>query len=201
MNPLGSFHPGTSVLHRMRPGAKFLGLCVGLVLITSVRVWWQLLIAAAVVATLYAVARIPARTAWLQLWRLRWFVGFIIIFQVLLATWQRALLVAGGLVVSVALAALLTLTTRVSAMLDTFTWAFGALRPLGVDPQRIGLLLAMTIRCVPLTSQIVTDVLEARKARGLGWSLRALAVPVVVRSLHAADQLGDALTARGADDD
>lgn len=200
MNLLGSYQPGDSVLHRLPAGVKFLALCAGLVVITNCRTLVQLGLCALGVALLYLIARIPPRTAAGQLWMLRWFVAFVLVFQLILATWQRALLVSGGLVVSVALAALLTLTTRVSAMLETFRRFFGLFRRVGVDADRLALLFAMTIRCVPLVAQIIRDVLDARRARGLGWSLRALAVPVVVRSLHAADQLGDALTARGADD-
>ena len=92
-----------------------------------------------------------------------------------------------------------TLTTRVSAMLDAMQ---RALRPLGdrVDADRIGLVLAMTIRAVPLMVEIVRAVLEARRARGAEGSMRAIAVPVVVRALQTADGMGEALTARGVDD-
>jgi biotin transport system permease protein len=64
----------------------------------------------------------------------------------------------------------------------------------------VGLLVALTIRCIPLIAQIVAEVLEARRARGTRGSVMALAVPVVVRSLYAADALGEALVARGLDD-
>jgi biotin transport system permease protein len=74
------------------------------------------------------------------------------------------------------------------------------LRRFGVNPERVGLVLAMTLRCIPLLSGLVSDVTEARKARGLGFSLRALAVPVVVGALRTADAMGEALAARGVDD-
>jgi biotin transport system permease protein len=69
-----------------------------------------------------------------------------------------------------------------------------------VDPDRAGLVLALTIRCIPLMVEIVGAVSQARKARGAGFSLRALVVPSVVRALRRADAIGDALTARGVDD-
>jgi biotin transport system permease protein len=77
-----------------------------------------------------------------------------------------------------------------------------ALRPLGdrVDADRIGLVLAMTVRAVPLMVEIVRAVLEARRARGAEGSMRAIAVPVVVRALQTADGMGEALIARGVDD-
>ena len=62
------------------------------------------------------------------------------------------------------------------------------------------LVLAMTIRCIPLLAGVVAEVTEARRARGLGFSLRALAVPVVIGALRTADAMGEALAARGVDD-
>jgi biotin transport system permease protein len=108
--------------------------------------------------------------------------------------------VTGGLLVSVALAGLVTLTTRVTDMLDALMRVLGPVQRVGVDPARIALLLALTIRCVPMLAAIVTSVREAQVARGAGRNPLALAVPVVVRTLRAADALGEALTARGLDD-
>ncbi|WP_197481036.1 energy-coupling factor transporter transmembrane component T, partial [Rhodococcus sp. EPR-157] len=75
------------------------------------------------------------------------------------------------------------------------------LRRFGVDPDRVGLMLALAIRCIPILATIVHEVSEARKARGLQWSMTALATPVLVRALRTADAMGDALIARGVDDD
>ncbi|MDV3208469.1 MAG: energy-coupling factor transporter transmembrane protein EcfT, partial [Rhodococcus ruber] len=102
--------------------------------------------------------------------------------------------------VAVALAALVTLTTRVSDMLDAIVTGLRPLRRVGVDPERVGLVLVMTVRAVPMLGAIVAQVTEARKARGLGFSLRALAVPVVVGALLTAEAMGEALVARGLDD-
>lgn len=197
---LGLYHPGNSLLHRMPAGFKLLAMLVGVVGVLLLREWWQLAIAAAGVALLYASARIPLAVAWSQLRPLRYLIPLVAVLQVLLSGWPAAVRVCATILLTVALAALVTLTTRVTAMLDTVSRALGPLRHLGVDPDRIALLLAMTIRCIPLVAGIVAAASEARKARGLGFSLVALGAPVVVRSLRAADAIGEALVARGADD-
>ena len=69
-----------------------------------------------------------------------------------------------------------------------------------IDADRVGLALALAIRCVPLLAELVREVMEARKARGAEGSILALAVPVIVRALRTAEHLGEALTARGFDD-
>jgi biotin transport system permease protein len=197
---LGLYQPGSSVLHRMSAGWKLAGMLVTVVAVVLLRQWWQLATAAAVVTLLYAAARIPPRVAWTQLRPLKYLIPILAALQIWLADWQTAVRVCGTIVLAVAIAALVTLTTRVSDMLDALVPVLRPLRRVGVDPDRIALLMAVTIRCIPLVAGIVTTVTEARKARGLGFSVVALGAPVVIRSLRAADALGEALIARGADD-
>jgi biotin transport system permease protein len=48
--------------------------------------------------------------------------------------------------------------------------------------------------------RLAAEVREARAARGAERSVRAFAVPLVIRALQHADRLGEALAARGVDD-
>jgi biotin transport system permease protein len=197
---IGLYQPGTSVLHRITAGWKLLAMLLAIVGIVLLTAPWQLGVAAFAVVAGFALARIPARVAWAQLWPMRWFLLFIAVFQVIFTGWERALMTCGTLLLTVAIAALITLTTRVTAMLDVCQRMLGPLRRFRVDPDRAGLVLALTIRCIPLMVDIVGAASQARKARGAGFSLRALVVPSVVRALRRADAIGDALTARGVDD-
>jgi biotin transport system permease protein len=198
---IGLYRPGNSLLHRLPAGTKLLLLLASIILATIfARTPVQVGAVALVVAGLFVVARIPLKLAAAQLRPVLWMVLIIGVFQVIITDWQRAVVVCGVLVISVALAALVTLTTRVTDMLDTVTRALGPLRRFGVDPDRIGLMLALAIRCIPVLATIVHEVSEARKARGLQWSMTALATPVLVRALRTADAMGDALVARGVDD-
>lgn len=199
---IGLYRPGHSLLHRLPAGWKLLLLMVGVIaVIALVRRPVDVAVAAGVVAVLFGVGGIGPRTALAQIRPLFWMIAIIAVFQVIITTPARAVVVCGILVVTVAAASLVTLTTRVTAMLDVCGRVLEPLRRFGVDPDRIGLLLALTIRLVPLLTGIVHEVSDARKARGLQWSMTALATPVVVRALRTADALGDSLVARGVDDD
>lgn len=190
-----TYFPGNSVLHRCPAGVKLLLLAA--LLASTVRYPVAMLVPAVL---LYLLARIPWRVA-LALVRPLWILLLVTgAFQALTVGWERALSVTGGLLVSVALAALVTLTTRVNDMLDVLARLLRPLRRVGLDPDRLALLLALTIRCVPMLAGIVQAVREAQLARGASRNPLALAVPVVVRTLRAADALGEALTARGLDD-
>ncbi|MET4049704.1 cobalt ABC transporter [Rhodococcus sp. 1163] len=199
---IGLYRPGTSFLHRLPAWVKLLLLIISIVTATVVvRTPIQVGIVAALVAALFLLARIPVKVALAQLRPIIWMLLIIGVFQVIITSPARAVVVCGVLLISVALAALVTLTTRVTDMLDTVTRALGPLRRFGVDPDRIGLMLALAIRCIPILATIVHEVAEARKARGLQWSMTALVTPVLVRALRTADAMGDALVARGVDDD
>ena len=106
----------------------------------------------------------------------------------------------GTLVVAVLGAALISLTTRVTDLLDVIARLLEPARALGVDPERVALLFALTIRAVPVIAGTLHEARDARRARGLEHSTRALVTPVVVRTIRHADRVGDALAARGIDD-
>lgn len=201
MSVLGIYQPGHSLVHRTPAGVKIVLLAAGIVAMSVfVRQPWQLLPAAAVVLLIIAVARLNPLAVARQVRPLLWMLLLIGLFQVFLTSWQRAVVLCGVLLLSVVGAALVTLTTQVTEMLDVATRVLGPLRRFGVDPDRVGLVFAMTIRSIPMLGELFATVSQARRARGLGFSLRALVVPVLVGALRRADALGDALIARGLDD-
>jgi biotin transport system permease protein len=195
----GMYLPGRSPVHRAPALLKLLLLAVLVSLLALVRGPVSLAVAVVVLIVVYLLARVPVRVAWRQVAPVLWLLVVAVPLQALFAGWPEAALMAARLVIAVALAALFTLTTTVSSVLGACE---ALLRPFRrfVDADRIGLLIALVIRCVPLVTDIVIEVAEARRARGRERSLVALAVPVVVRSLYAADAIGEALAARGFDD-
>jgi biotin transport system permease protein len=196
---IGVYVPGSSPLHRLGAGVKLMLLAASVIVVAMLPEWWMAAIALGVAVALFAVAGIPWRVAVRQLVPVLWILAIAAPLNAMFSGWESALAMSMRVSAFVALAAVVTLTTRVSAMLDAMQ---RALRPLGdrVDADRIGLVLAMTVRAVPLMVEIVRAVLEARRARGAEGSIRAIAVPVVVRALQTADGMGEALIARGVDD-
>jgi len=195
-----TYQPGTSVLHRAGAGVKLAGLLVFSTLLVALKSPATVLVGLVLVAGLYVIAGFGVRTFGEQAWPLRWFVLFLIPFQWWTAGWQVAVVVVGTLVAAVVGAALVSLTTRVSDLLDAITGLLEPARVIGVDPDRVALLLALTIRAVPVIAATLHEARDARRARGLERSTRALVTPVVVRTIRHADRVGEALAARGMDD-
>lgn len=197
---LGMYVPGTSLLHKASAGVKLVALAVLLLVLAVERTPVGVGIMAAVTVLLAAVSGVGGRALLAQLRPLLWVVVVLGALQVWLSGPVAALVVVGSLVVATGLAALLTLTTPVQDILDAVVAAIGPLRRFGVDPERVALVLALTIRSIPVIAALAAEVSQARKARGAERSLRAFAVPLVIRTIRHADRLGEALAARGLDD-
>ena len=89
----------------------------------------------------------------------------------------------------IAFAALVTSTTRSSAMLDAIEFALRPLRLFGVNTHKISLAFSLAIRFAPMIAAMAEEVREAQRVRGLERSVFAIAVPTVVRTLKLADDI------------
>jgi biotin transport system permease protein len=199
VSTLGLYVPGRSPLHRLPAGIKLLLLVAGGVGSVLLHRPWQVAVALGVVVAAYAGAGLLRRVPG-QLRPLLWIGLATGAFHVVVNGWAHAVVVVGVLAVLVLLAALVTLTTRTTDLADAVVVACRPLRVLRVDPERVGLVIALGIRCVPVVIGLAEEVRDAQRARGLTASPRAFAVPLLVRALRHADALGEALEARGVDD-
>jgi biotin transport system permease protein len=198
--PLGVYVPGDSPVHRSPAGLKLAVTVAGAACCALLHRPWQVALALVLVLAGYAAAGLSPRVAGRQLRPLAWVGAVTALFQLVVAGWDRAVVVVAALAVVVLLAALVSLTTRTTDLVDAVVTAARPLRLVHVDPERVGLLLALGIRCVPVVVALAEQVRDAQRARGLTASPRAFAVPLIVRALRHADALGEALAARGVDD-
>jgi biotin transport system permease protein len=104
-------------------------------------------------------------------------------------------------VILIALAALVTLTTRVSDMVDALERGLRPLRIVGINPDKTSLMISLAIRFVPVLMEQVRSIQEAQRARGLERSVIGVAVPLIVKTLRMANSLTEAIEARGYDPD
>ncbi|MBL3688229.1 energy-coupling factor transporter transmembrane protein EcfT [Leucobacter zeae] len=202
-SPLGAYRPGAGPLHRLRPGAKLVGLFVFATAVVALPgplefPGWIAAAAALGIAVLLAIiAGLTGRDL------LRVLRGFLFIavplfaFQAWQNGWARGFEVVGDLLALLLAASALTASTSVDDMLDTVARALGPLRPLGVDPERVAFAFSLVIRTIPGILDIAHEARAAARARGLERSPRARLVPLVLRTVAHAQMTGEALTARG----
>jgi len=194
--------PGDGPLHRMPAGAKLV-LLVAAVLGVSLlpTAPWSAAAAGGACVAGYLVAGFHGahglRELGRQSWTLRWVIVLVFGGLLIFLGPMPAALNTARVVAAVLLAMLLALTTRMTALLDALERGLLPLAVLRVDPARVALLLTIAISTVPVMIRIAHDVREAQLARGISRDIRAFAVPYLVMALKHADELGDALAARG----
>ena len=196
----GAYILGHSLVHRAPAGPKLTALMVCSLALLLVRDAVGVSLAALAVAGLYAVAGLGWRAAWGQVRPLRLFLPVVFALQWWLMDLTSAAVLSTRLLVLVALAGLVTCTTRVSDLLTAIERGLSPFERVGADVERIALVLALALRSVPVIADLAGRVRDAQRARGHERDVRAFAVPLVVGAIRQADALGEALRARGFDD-
>ena len=191
------YRPGDSLLHRLPAAWKLLGLLVGALTLTLLpRTVWTAAVAFAAVGALFVVGGIGVR-AWVrQLWTLKWIVLLLGGTQAIFLGWELAAANTVRVAAVVMLAALVTFTTPAEETIGVLQRVLGPLRRFGVDPWRVAFTVQLTIAVIPVVSAMAARIREAQIARGVRLGPRAVVV-LLVMALRHADDMADALTARG----
>jgi biotin transport system permease protein len=202
---LALYVPRASPVHRAPAGVKLLALAGLSALLFAVP---TLAVAAGallgVVAVGLVVARLPAAVLTRQARSVLWWLVALFVLHSVVTDVETGAVTVLRLLALVLAAAVVTATTRVTAMVAFIERICAPLELVGVRPARIGLVVAMAVRFIPLISERADRIREAQAARG-GTArglrgLRTTVVPLLVQVLQLAHTVSEALDARGADD-
>ncbi len=191
--------PVETVFHRWPAGLKLALLCVagtGLFMLASLA---GQLVALALVAAFYTLPGMRFARAGLAALRP------VALFAALIAAWHVATgtLAEGAVIVlrllsAVALANLVTMTTRLADMLAVLHWLTAPLRRIGLNTRPPELAISLVIRFIPVLSEKGAALAESYRARSprrrAGWRIAA---PLAGLALDDADHVAEALRARG----
>jgi biotin transport system permease protein len=203
---LALYVPVASPVHRAPAGVKLLALSAISVVVFAVPtlpVVGGVLVAVVLIGL--GVARLPAAVLGRQVRAVLWWLLALAVVTGLVGGVASAALVVLRLLALVLAAAVVTATSRVTELVAVVEWLCSPLRVVGVRPARIGLLVAMTLRFIPLVAERAERIREAQAARGgtvrgiRAWTTTA--VPLLIQVLQMAHTTAEALDARGADDD
>ncbi|MBS0024741.1 energy-coupling factor transporter transmembrane component T family protein [Microbacterium paraoxydans] len=191
------YRQGDSLVHRLPAGAKLAGLALCALVLTLLPPH-PLVVAGALGATvvLFPLGGQSLRTLVRELWRLRWLLLVLGVMLALFVSPLAAWIGAGRVAALLLLAALVTMTTRMSDLLAVLQALLRPLRRFSVEPEAVALTLSLTLTMVPVVAAFANRLREAERARGVRLGPRA-AVPLLVLTLRHADRVGDALAARG----
>lgn len=184
-------------LHRLPAGVKLGGLALMSVLVLPVSDPWLLGGLLAGIVLVYAGF---GRVGWQRL--RRWgallpLLAFIALLQVWAGSWPAALASVLRILVMVLAADLVTLSTRLQDMMDVFTTLLAPFARLGLDVKRLALAVALVLRFVPVLFASWQGRSEAWRARSPRRPGLVLVGTFFAGALRMADQVAEALDARG----
>lgn len=186
---------GNSLLHRLSPGYKILALVFFCTLLFVLPGWLPLAVGVVLVAIGYWLARIGFSHACRAIRPAAWILAIIFIAQIILAGFELAAFVVVRFGVLILAASLITMTTKTSEFVDGIQAGLKH-APSWVPTDHIALAISLTFRFIPLVRATLDEVRMAQKARGLDRSVKALLVPLVVRTLKTGDEIAEAIQAR-----
>ena len=190
--------PGNTWLHRAPAGLKLAVLALSI----SALMWEAspllLLVACALVCLSVRCAGASLRQVWQQLRPLVW----MLLVLGGLSVWSQGALQALEMVLrlfTLVLAALVvSMTTPLTQLMQVVVWLLGPLQRLGwVDAEKVALGFGLTLRLIPELGVQWQDIREAQLARGLTPSPLTMGVPMLLRTLRRADEIAEAIDARG----
>jgi energy-coupling factor transport system permease protein len=222
---IGGYIPGDSVLHRLDPRTKLVGLVVLLIGVFATRTDVGLLMTCGVVLTLSFLCRIGWRVWWWGLVRFSWMLlitaGLNMIFYsggqpIFISQWELPITEHGvhasltltlQLLAAIVLSMVLTFTTTPRDLTRGSERLARPLKRLHVPVEEAAVILLLAMRFVPLLQQELRTTIEAQKSRGVEFgqggvvgrskNLVAVLVPALMGTLRRADLLAVAMTARG----
>ena len=186
----------TTWLHGWRAGAKLLALALLGTLLFALRQPWMLAAAAVLCAALYASLGAATRAARRLMVSVLVGAALVAVFHAAMGHWALAATSALRLACAASLGVALTVTTRSGDLVDVLEWLLAPLRPLGVQPARLSLQLALMLRFTEhffVQWQNLDDAHRLRTGRAGGLRLIA---PLTVQMLQTARRVGDALFVR-----
>jgi biotin transport system permease protein len=184
------YRPGSSIVHRVPAGWKLLALAV---VVTLFSIYGKTLVGSALAlagtVAAYLLAGIGFREFGKQLWQLKVLLAIVLIPQLIFNGYETGSYNSVTLISGVLLAALVSLTTKTSEIVDLIKRI--------TRSQSFALLIALSINSIALVVGFSKNITEAGLARGVKPNQIRQIVTLFVVSLRYADDYAEALAARG----
>ncbi len=184
--------------HDWPAGGKLLALCIASIALFKFSMPLAQLSAISITLVLYALGgRTFLSVGAKRLWVLWPFVVVVGVWHLVTAEIAEGAVILMRMITSVALANLVTMTTRLTDMMEVLRWLLTPLRLFRIDTSAIEISIAMVIRLVPtliLKGRQIVDAWRARSKSRTNWRV---VLPLAIMAIDDADHMAAALKARG----
>ena len=190
--------PQKTIFHKISAGQKLLALCVISTALFQIKSLIVLACLTCAVVALYlsqgfSFAKFGARMLW-PLWP---FVLIIVLYHGITNDIEAGGEIILRMLIAVALANLVTMTTPLNDMIDVLMRLLRPLNWIGISTKPVALTIALFIRFIPTLIERGITMHAALRARSTGKSGWRIIVPLTLSVLNDADHVANALRARG----
>ncbi|MCX7286297.1 MAG: energy-coupling factor transporter transmembrane protein EcfT [Rhodobacterales bacterium] len=184
--------------HRLPAGLKLAAIALATTVLFALQAPVLLALAAAATVGLYATG--GARFLWAGV-RLVWPLWPFVLIVGLWHLWTSDISAGTSVILrmltAVALANFVTMTTRLSDMIEVIQWLAQPLAIFGLSPRKIALAVALAIRFIPVMLDRLAQITQSWRARSPRRPRWRVLVPATLAALDDADRAAEALRARG----
>lgn len=219
---IGQYISGDSLLHRLDPRTKIIGIFLLMVTLFVVDKWYSLMLAAGVIFAVLFISRVPVRYYLKGIRPLLFIIIFTAVIQLLLTpghiVWQWKALhittegihLAGfmcfRLILLVLIASVLTLTTTPISLTDAMETLLSPFKRFGLPAHELAMMMTIALRFIPTLIEETDKIIKAQTARGAVFdqggiisrakALLPVLVPLFLSAIKRADELSMAMEAR-----
>ena len=217
---LGQYFPGDSIIHRLDPRTKLIGVVIYIVALFMAKSWLSYAAVFAAAVILMGVSRISARNIFKGLRPMLIIISMTAVLNIFytqgtpvwpgwIITWEgidRAFKMILRIILLITGTFLLTYTTSPLALTDGLEKLMSPLKKLKVPVHEMTMMMSMALRFIPTLTEETDKIMSAQKARGADFetgslirrakALVPILVPLFVSAFRRADDLAVAMESR-----
>lgn len=220
---LGQYFPGTSVIHRLDPRTKLLGVILYIVALFLAKSWISYGVVLCFLIFAISVSKIPPKSivsGMKPLVIILVFTGVLNLFysdggMVLVKLWKltitteglkRAIFMTSRILMLISGTFLLTYTTSPISLTDGLESLLGPLKKLHMPVHELSMMMCIALRFIPTLIEETDKIMSAQKARGADFetgnifrrakALVPILVPLFISAFRRADELATAMECR-----
>ena len=220
---IGQYYPGNSILHRLDPRVKLLGVIVYVAMLFITNNIFALAFPAAILIVLIAISKIPVAYILKGMRMLVYLMIAAVFFNVFFTEgdhmiWRwwilkvshegilRAVFFAVRLMFVVVGASMLTYTTTPTTLTSGLEKVFSPLKKIRFPAHELAMMMSIALRFIPILAEEMNKIIKAQLARGADFESGGLVrkakgmvpilIPLFISAFRRASDLATAMEAR-----
>lgn len=221
---LGRYIPGDSIIHKLDPRCKLVAGFYLIGLIFFCHTWWSYGLMVLFIGCCIALSKMKLSFFLRGIRSMIWLILFTVLLQILFSTGQHVYVhwgvfnitqegIVNGcyvfmrFVLIICISTILTVTTSSLALADATESLLRPFGKLGLPVHEIALMLSIALRFIPTLTDEAEKIMNAQRSRGVDFdsgslwtkvkAMIPLLIPLFVSCFNRAEELADAMEARG----